>query len=276
MTPSPSMLHYRKMIKILVTALLLSLLNHGTGMATMWDDKDFFKYCPPSRCSKQGPEIRYPYRLESSNTSSTCGAPCMNLACSGQDTILARPDLGPCKVTAIDYKRAVLKIVPLVNSLSPCPLQKLFSTSPPIDVEGPCASFENDPVSIVRCAREFTPNSTVQGNAADRIVGPISCLSNASHFSYLVHAYMSMSVLPLYCEGVSNGVIRIPSSYDGSTFKERAERILNFAETTISWTGNTYNSIPDNCTRCERAGRLCAFSSQSNQTFCMRHGIKLD
>lgn len=138
-SPSPSMLHYRKMIKILVTALLPSLLNHGTGMATTWDDKDFFKYCPPSRCSKHGPEIRYPYRLESSNTSSTCGAPCMNSACSGQDTILAHPDL---------------------------------------------------------------------------------------------------------------------------------------AETTTSWISETYNSITDNCTRsCEQGGRLCAFSSQSNQTFCMRHGI---
>nr|CAB3473333.1 unnamed protein product [Digitaria exilis] len=77
---------------------MLCLLKDGASVASAWDDEDFFSYCPPSRCSKDGPEIRLPFRLESSNTSSSlCGAPgVIKLACSGQDTILAwYPDDGP-------------------------------------------------------------------------------------------------------------------------------------------------------------------------------------
>ncbi|TVU34164.1 hypothetical protein EJB05_15993, partial [Eragrostis curvula] len=32
-----------------------------------WEDEDFFSNCPPSRCSKYGPEIRFPFQLESSS-----------------------------------------------------------------------------------------------------------------------------------------------------------------------------------------------------------------
>lgn len=127
----------RKMsIFLFVAALMVSLLGHGTGMDTAsigWDDQNFFRYCPASRCSKDGPEIRFPLRLETSSSPSSCGATCAKLACSGQDTILFHPLLGPCKVTAIDYSRASLNIIPLVDSLSSCPLQKLISTNLPAD-----------------------------------------------------------------------------------------------------------------------------------------------
>jgi len=79
------------MTEFLVIALLLCLLIDGVYKATGWDDADFFSNCPPSRCSEHGPEIRYPFKLESSNTSSLCGAPCMKLACYGDDTILVFP-----------------------------------------------------------------------------------------------------------------------------------------------------------------------------------------
>jgi hypothetical protein len=120
--------------KFLAIYLLLAFLSHGTCsyMATTasgWDDHDFFRHCPPSRCSKDGPEIRFPHRLESSNTSSACRASCARLACSGQDTILHHPILGPCKVTSIDYKEAVINIIHLLPF--PCPLQKLMVDSLP-------------------------------------------------------------------------------------------------------------------------------------------------
>uniref|UniRef100_A0A453DPX3 non-specific serine/threonine protein kinase n=1 Tax=Aegilops tauschii subsp. strangulata TaxID=200361 RepID=A0A453DPX3_AEGTS len=120
------------MSKFLVAAVLLSLINHGADLATAWDDKDFFRYCPASKCSKHGPEIRFPFRLKSSNTSCSM-TPCMELACSDQDTILVHPSLGRCKVTAIDYPNRHMYITPLVFYSSPCPLKKLFSRSIPID-----------------------------------------------------------------------------------------------------------------------------------------------
>ncbi len=271
--------------KFLAIYLLLAFLSHGTCsyMATTasgWDDHDFFRHCPPSRCSKDGPEIRFPHRLESSNTSSACGASCARLACSGQDTILHHPILGPCKVTSIDYKEAVINIIHLLPF--PCPLQKLMVDSlPPDDYHG-CNLYRRIPAKIVSCSKEFTPSGTSPvpyeldhlQNAAENIFGPISCLSGTGqYFSYLVHAQLYMYLLPLDCRIVSRGSIPIPGSdsCSGPTFKEKAEKFINFAETTVSW-GSFQDGVLDNCMACERQKQLCAFSSRRNQTFCTSHG----
>jgi hypothetical protein len=91
--------------------------------------------------------------------------------------------------------------------------------------------------SIICCTREFTPG------AVDRIAGPVSCLSNATHFLYFVAGYEDMSLLPLECKVVlvSDGLYgRIPTyifdnpivgRYQQSqSFKESAEIILSFAK----------------------------------------------
>jgi hypothetical protein len=263
------------MSKFFVTALLLSLVSHGTKLAGAWDDQDFFTYCPPSQCSKHGPDIRFPFRLESSNTSSLCGGSCLKFACSGQDTILDHQYLGRCKVTAINYSSKLLTIIPLVNSLSSCPLQKLISKSTPFDVSRGYNHLGY--ATLVSCSKEITPNIDI----ADYFVGPISCLGNATQFSYMVDAFLFMSALPLDCKVLSDGLIPIPlhnSRIGPSRFKESTERILSFAEMTIS------SACPDRCSSynpytceesCELDGGRCAFSSQKNQSFCMlnRHGI---
>ncbi|XP_020200878.1 rust resistance kinase Lr10 [Aegilops tauschii subsp. strangulata] len=269
------------MSKFLVAAVLLSLINHGADLATAWDDKDFFRYCPASKCSKHGPEIRFPFRLKSSNTSCSM-TPCMELACSDQDTILVHPSLGRCKVTAIDYPNRHMYITPLVFYSSPCPLKKLFSRSIPIDAyaenQGPCPDiFLEQNMTLVCCPREFTPSSI---DVADSIAGPVSCLSNATNFSYLVDSSGPISILPSDCKVCSDGVVPIAfnsdlrSMYDDGPppFKSSAERILSFAEIKLEWREMDEN-IP--CLYCEQQGRHCAFSSERNQTFCMPHGSRI-
>uniref|UniRef100_A0ACD5ZN62 Uncharacterized protein n=1 Tax=Avena sativa TaxID=4498 RepID=A0ACD5ZN62_AVESA len=274
-----------------IAIMLLPLISHARDLATVWDDKDFFKYCPPSQCSQHGPEIRFPFCLASSNTSSlsSCGcedASIRKLACSGQDTILVHPVLGPYIVSTIDYKRSSMKIIPLVD---PCQLlQKAIisrsSSSPQVD-----ANDDKEPgfrsvdqyfsltssATLVCCSREFTPG------AANRIAGPVSCLSNATNFLYFVAGYEDMSLLPLDCKvvPVSNGLVSqipmymmddlMPGMYSHS-FKESAESILSFAEKTVYW--NYYT-----CTQCELNGRRCALSSEGNEAFCMRdpHGSRI-
>ncbi|KAB8082375.1 hypothetical protein EE612_004263, partial [Oryza sativa] len=265
--------------------LVFSLLLNLHTAASAWEDKDFFSYCPPSRCSEHGPEIRFPFKLESKNTPSSCGVPCMKLSCSGQDTILHNKYLGrPYKLTAIDYKHALLTAVPLADednysSPSPCPLLKSISIKPNLITgygyynlgryQNPCQTYDTYYAALVSCSTEFALAS-VPGPATDNdyIAGPISCLSNQTHFSYLVAYHVTMSLLPLDCEVISDGPIPIPafyySGYVLSTFRESAERILNSSETMIWWYFYEYD-----CMHCEQQGRRCAFSSQRNQTFCM-------
>lgn len=259
--------------------LLLLLLSHGTYISmasSSWDDQDFFRHCPPARCSKHGPEIRFLHRLQSSNTSSACGASCARLTCSGQDTILHHPHLGPCNVTSIDYKEGVMKIIPLVGTSSPCPLQKLiFDSLTPYDSQI-CALYMSDHAKVVHCSKEFTPSGTslVDGdweNIADYIVGPIPCLGDTKHFAYLVYAQLCAYVLPLDCKIISRGSIPIPRPpyYPIPFFKQRAEAITNFAETNVSWVFLLGVGDLNYCTTCELQNQRCAFSSQRNQTFCM-------
>ncbi|XP_047095783.1 rust resistance kinase Lr10-like [Lolium rigidum] len=268
------------MCKVLVTAiLLLPLINHGIYLATAWDDQDFFKYCPPSQCSQHGPEIRYPFCLESSNTSSSsCGCGRQSIrrfACSGQDTILFHPVLGKYNVSDIDYKRSSMKLIPLVD---PCLLlrQKLIISrgvsSPQVDdpKDEQLEEFTSS-TYLVSCSREFTPG------VADGIAGPVSCLSNTTHFLYLVDGYEHMSVLPLDCKVMpisdGGGGRRIPMymfddpmlEMHSQSFKESAQNILSFAEKTVYW--------DHACAQCERTGR-CAFRFQEGPAFCMHdpHG----
>ncbi|KAL5221914.1 hypothetical protein ABZP36_026627 [Zizania latifolia] len=238
----------------LVAALLLSLVvRHGADLqqqlqATAWEDKDFFSHCPPSRCRKHGPEVRFPFRLSSGDTPPSCGLPCLNLACSGPDTILNNKYLGrPYKVTAIDYRSAILTIVPLADNNSPsssrCWLPKPISPSlqhASSNLQGmapdPCLTYSWDDAAVVSCLSEFVPASIPA--AAGSITGPISCLSNDSHFSYLVDYRLPMSLIPSDCEAVSDGSIPIAGTTlfnsDGvSAFSEKAERVISSSQTTV-------------------------------------------
>ena len=279
-----------------IASLLLCLLNHGTDIATAWDDQDFFSSCPPIRCSKDGPEIRFPLRLQSTNSSPSCGAtPYMNLTCSGQDTILQHPFLVPSKVTALDYTNSLMRIIPLVEQqFSECPIKKIINLPAQdhaLDYP-PCFLTCRFPGRLVDCSREFTlsgsalygrdgvcgsRNSSLYyyagGDAADSIAGPFPCLSKPGRFTYLVNNFLQMFLLPLDCKVLSNKVVPVPFSflqpYNGTlnTFKQTAEAMISSSEITISWAN--CDSTMGFCRDCENQGQPCAFSFQRNQTFCV-------
>uniref|UniRef100_A0A0D3EIX0 Protein kinase domain-containing protein n=1 Tax=Oryza barthii TaxID=65489 RepID=A0A0D3EIX0_9ORYZ len=248
-----------------------SLLNYESYVAAaLEDDEDFFETCSSQRCSKHGPEIRFPFRL--STQPSSCGAPGMHLSCSGQDTILNHPVLGPCKVTEISYSYATMNVIPPVDSSPPCPLLKLMSKNQSTSVYKPQGP-QSQGATLVVCSRDPIP-----ANQYD-IVGPISCLGHNNQFWYLADPYTYMSVLPLDCTVISKG-IPMPYSYDKkgrinwdtSNFKETANRVINDGETVFTWYSSNITSI---CQQCEDEGRPCGFSSQSGQAFCRHHGLRV-
>ncbi|CAL4956144.1 unnamed protein product [Urochloa decumbens] len=271
------------MTGFLVIALLLCLLKDGMSIATAWEGEDFFKYCPILRCCKHGPEIRFPFRLESSNTSSLCGAPHLNVACSGQDTILVNPIYAQYKVTGIDYRHGTLTLVPRVDDSSRSCRQKLMSTAlPHSTVDNNKVDSIMPPlcspgyVVIVRCLTEFTPSN----RSANYIFGPSSCLGNTNYFSYLVDGFAHLYVLPLDCKVVPDSLFMMTPDYDifmpgyGSTFQEKAAAIIDFSGMEFQYCSSSIirSGIIDNCTKCEFGGRRCGFSPQGNQTFCINRG----
>ncbi|XP_015698627.1 rust resistance kinase Lr10-like isoform X2 [Oryza brachyantha] len=248
------------MHRFLVTSLLFSLLNYDAVMGAGSDEADFFRNCPPSQCSGDGPNIRFPFRLESS--SSSCGAPGMQLSCSGQDTLLLHPVLGLSKVTGTDYSYGFINIVPLAESWSQCALQKIISTNYSTSVY---EQYGFQYASLVSCSGEFLWNIT------DNIFGPISCLSNASQSLYLVAPYLFVSIIPLYCKVISTEIMLPYTSNQGRQFDASAKRFTAFSELTFTWSAP---NITDVCINCEQQQRLCGFSSQRRIAFCKPHGSK--
>ncbi|CAO2198668.1 unnamed protein product [Urochloa humidicola] len=271
------------MLQVLALALLFSVLNDGITTAAASDDGDFFHDCPPSRCSEEGPEIRFPFRHATSHPS--CGAPGMELSCSREaETILLHSTIGLCKVTTIDYRHSLLNVIPLEESWTQCPIQKIISsTNLSTNVYKP---ITYDTASLISCSRDFLPDKkvSVASSREDNIVGPIHCLSNTSQSMYLMHSRQYISLLPYGCTVVSNSISvpnqlnRIPVLYqfsprdDDSYFSEAAKRIITFAETTLTWSVPNITSI---CQGCEREQRLCGFSSRHNQAFCKPHGSQV-
>lgn len=239
------------MSNALAAALLLLVLNYGVTTATASSDENFFQNCPASNCSEGGPEIRFPFGLETSPPS--CGAPGMKLRCSKQaDTILVHPNLGLCKVIAIEYRYSLIDVIPL--AASECPLQKIISTNLSTDVYRP----DGVSATLVTCSTEFRPRNQ------DRVAGPISCLSNTNQFSYLLSSFEPMDVLPSDCMVVSND-IRIAYLL---SFNETAKVTIAFGKMTFRW---SVPNITNVCQDCEIGGRPCGFRSETRQAFCKKH-----
>ncbi|GJN06020.1 hypothetical protein PR202_ga23705 [Eleusine coracana subsp. coracana] len=220
----------------LASALQLSVLNYGITMAAASSHENFFESCPASRCSEGGPEIRFPFRFQSSSPS--CGAPGMELLCSEQaDTILVHPHLGFCKVVSIMYTYRMISVIPIADSK--CPLQNIITTNLSTEVYTPYG----EEATLISCARELRPKSQVH------VAGPISCLSNRSQLSYLISSVQFMNVLPLDCMVVSNGIL-IPIQFQNTdtNLNETAKGIIAFGEIALRW---SVPNITDVCQECE-------------------------
>ncbi|VAH72161.1 unnamed protein product [Triticum turgidum subsp. durum] len=260
------------MYQVLAIALIFPVLTYKISMATASGDGQFFHDCPPSRCSDGNIETRFPFRLATSLPS--CGAPGMELSCSKEaDTILLHPILGLCKVTAIDYSGGTLNVIPLEESWTRCPLQKISTTNLSTSVY---RLLTPQTGTLVRCSREFKPDkkARVTPGTRDSVVGPISCLSNTSQLMYLMDSGESMSLLPLDCTVVLNGIwlptLVDPSGYDcrySVLFNIKAKRI----PITLFWSVPNITNI---CQDCEQKGHPCGFSSQRRQAFCKHQGSR--
>ncbi|XP_020082777.1 rust resistance kinase Lr10-like [Ananas comosus] len=254
------------MLRLLVVIVLLFLQSEKNAAAGSKEEKkeieEFSKSCPPSTCGGEGgPEIRFPFRQELSPP--FCGAPGMELSCSGNTTILTLPNLGSYNVTAIDYRLAAIT-VKLPDTSAPCPLWNRRS----IDLRTPIYKpYEIVNVILVSCSRNLFPQNTTL---------PTSCLrSGHDRFVYVFGAQEYMDTIPSYCM-VTSKVLRIPAKdYQGAqglSLEEIVNDLVVRREITLSW---SVPEITDVCKDCEAAGKTCYFSISRNTAFCRHHSEKI-
>ncbi|XP_020089046.1 rust resistance kinase Lr10-like [Ananas comosus] len=259
-----------------LVSILLALFLLAAGRSTIVSggddaDGDFFKKCPASRCAEGGPEIRYPYRLDSSP--SFCGAPGMELTCSGNDTVVALPHAGSFNVTTIDYLNAEIT-VKLGCSCLTCLTRNLISVESlnlTTSIYQPL--LDGSDISLLGCPTKWTPDDDYDA------AGPISCLSTASQFVYVLSAYGYAVSLPSDCRVTADDLsisFRHMTEFGSDylpTFKERVADLIARGEVTVGW---YVPQITGKCMLCEKAKKYCGFSSATNQPFCRQgRNVKL-
>ncbi|KAJ4794357.1 Rust resistance kinase Lr10 [Rhynchospora pubera] len=163
-------------------AITLLLLYYTLGAPVL--GKEYFpKECAPSSCSKDGPVVRFPFRLDSH--AQYCGHGDLVLACSDKNTVLRLPS-GEYNVTSINYKKAYLTITRY--SWTPCPW--LHMAEPNV-TGSPFSNFYAPYVSWFNC-------TTMVPITSENVLlaGPISCLGSEGHFIYVAYWIFEVDLLP--------------------------------------------------------------------------------
>ncbi|KAJ4788603.1 Protein kinase family protein [Rhynchospora pubera] len=231
-------------------------------------DTHFFDICPPSRCNDSGPEIRYPYRLDSSPES--CGVPGMVLTCSEEgDTVLTLPNFGTTVVQVINYQLFGYVTVRLGNSWPSCLLQNRTMMNLTTLLYSPMTT----PISLITCPKMLTLN-----NDRDSLTGPVSCLSSPDKYIYVVSAYESMDVIPFGCMMLENGINILCRSYADVKFDKSisweviVDDFLVRRLVTLEW---IETNITKKCLQCEKNGKRCGYDLTRNEAFCKPHDLNV-
>ncbi|KAJ0038902.1 hypothetical protein Pint_22152 [Pistacia integerrima] len=100
----------------LVPSIVLFLLSPYSGA----ENND--EYCPPTRCSPDGPEVRYPFRLKTQHP--FCGHEGFELSCSNNKTLLHLPSSSDYYVQGIYYSGGRITITDVQETA--CALQSIL------------------------------------------------------------------------------------------------------------------------------------------------------
>lgn len=236
---------------ILSLLLLLIYTISTTKIATAWSDYDeFFKKCPPSACSTNGPEVRFPYRL--SNLSSSCGAVGMELSCLGNETILQVPNVGPCKVLEIDYSSGYIT-VDLGETFSLCAYQKLGSINFTSAVYQLPRRY-TESMNLICCTADLVNKSSKPFIDTD---GPVPCLSSSSQLAYFLYSDYPLDEIPSFCTVLQNNI-----TFPIALLSKNEIGASVYVSLTWSVPG-----ITKRCIACESENKYCA----GTKSFCPHH-----
>ncbi|XP_044489460.1 rust resistance kinase Lr10-like [Mangifera indica] len=207
------------------------------------------EFCAPKRCSPNGPEIRYPFRLKTQPL--FCAQEGFELYCLNNKTLLHLPASGDYYVQEIEYHFRWITITDVQETA--CTIQSLLAP----DLNN---SRFYVPYPLERTV--FICTNRIQNiRSYYDVVGPISCLSYDRNFVYVMSSQeYSDEILPLYCRKYKT----VGSSID-----------LNSADATGGTSTNPAIEIGwkthKECDKCEGSGDYCWFNTTSNSVMCCKH-----
>ncbi|KAJ0038133.1 hypothetical protein Pint_22145 [Pistacia integerrima] len=220
----------------LVLSIVFFLLSPYSG-AENGDE-----FCPPTRCSPNGPEVRYPFRLKTQHP--FCGHEGFELSCSNNKTLLHLPSSSDYYVQEISYVYSQITIMDVQETA--CTLQSLLVTN--LKNSRFYVPFSGEYI-IFNCTEKFQVSS-------DDVVGPINCLSYDRNFVYLISSFSySEENLPSNC--IMYRTVR--ASIAGTKGPLTNPGIV------IGWKPHK------ECDNCENSRDYCGFNKTSNSVMCCKH-----
>ncbi|RWR83715.1 rust resistance kinase Lr10-like protein [Cinnamomum micranthum f. kanehirae] len=189
--------------------------------------------CKPSYCRKDGPVIRFPYRIKDSQPP-YCGYPGFDVSCQDGNTLIHIPSVnGDVVVADIDYMEERMNIIADPHSKD-CIWRLLyrgvnFSASPFV-----FDSFEN--FTFISCSKTRDASGFMY---ADNI----PCLGDSEHEVFVLAATRTVDTMEVSCKSMKT--IAMPLSYPDIF-------IIH-----LRW------DVPG-CKKCKSKGRECGFKNQSS------------
>ncbi|XP_078149950.1 rust resistance kinase Lr10-like isoform X2 [Carex rostrata] len=245
------------------------LIPYYTSTILVIGKQTNLKDCLPLRCSKHGPIVRYPLRLDTH--APHCGYDTLVLSCAGDNTVLSLPYSGDYNVTAIDYKNSMLAITRYSWTLN-CSWSQI---SQPNVTDSLFFSPSSVDLSWFDCSDYLTYFSEYE-----YLAGPISCLGSQDHFIYVAWAGTDNEEIPSTCTKTRNNTFftgpQVPLQlntftndwyYYPSSLSEFQHMIGDFAERPVIALYWHHEMI--NCSMCEKKWWCrCEFDMETKKSFC--------
>ncbi|XP_078159325.1 rust resistance kinase Lr10-like [Carex rostrata] len=241
------------------------LISYYTPTILVLGKQTFLKDCPAIRCSKHGPIVRYPFRLDTH--APHCGYDTLVLSCSGDNTVLRLPFSGDYNVTSIDYKMLMLGIT--TYSWTPnCPWSQIVKPN----VASSLFTYYSAELSWLDCPDVLTTYN---------VAGPMSCLGSKGHFIYFAWPYTDDTALPPTCTKIGNSTLLIgPKGSDGiqglgeipsSEFQHVINDFAARPVLALYWQDEFIN-----CSMCEKKWwHRCEFDLETKRSVCQESHMVL-
>lgn len=223
------------------------------------------EFCRPEpvKCNENGPEIRFPFRLNTQHAS--CGLPGYELSCSNNNnTVLHLPNGGQFHVKDISYLDRIITITDAHQTT--CPLQTLISLSLTTS-KFPFSEHSRYysqiwSMAILNCTENITGSGTTS-----KVVGPIECISDNNHLVFVTDPYLYLDELPpnSNCRVSQMTDIFLPP-YEPFDFNRSVTPFLQTGKMMVRW-----EDAVGGCYHCEKSGHFCAFNFTSHSTLCIKN-----
>lgn len=151
--------------------------------------------CPPSRCSLDGPEIRFPFRR--SDYPDHCGYPGFELACQGNDAVIKLPTFRDFPITNISYATQTLTLESKF-----CPASVILN----LDVSNSPFRFynyglvdERENYTLLNCSTANSIAATDSRYNYTEDYYEIQCTSESDNHIFAIPSSSNLAEIPKFC-----------------------------------------------------------------------------